>query len=46
MSGMTKKILREEYNRLKKVLEKITKPKGKEQHPQLILQPYRNKKIF
>lgn len=41
MSGTAKKILREEYNRLKGMLEKITKPKKKEQQPQLVLQPYR-----
>jgi len=38
--------LREEYRRLKKTFEKILKPHKKEQTPQLVLQPVRNKKIF
>jgi len=36
-------ILKEEYNRLKKVFEKIAGIKKKEQQPQLVLQPYRTK---
>ena len=42
MPGTVKKILREEFNRLKKAFEKITRPKKKEQQPQWALQPYRN----
>ena len=42
MPGTAKKILREEYNRLKKVFEKIFPPKKKKQQPQWALQPYRN----
>lgn len=38
--------LHEEYKRLKKAFEKILKPHKKEQVPQLVLQPARNKKIF
>lgn len=46
MSTTVKQTLRKEYNRLKKVFEKIIKPKKKEQLPQLVLQPYRNKRRF
>jgi len=42
MPGTAKKILREEYNRLKKAFDKIIHPKKKEQQPQWALQPYRN----
>lgn len=41
MAKSVKKAIREEYNRLKKALEKIIKPQ-KEQT--LVLQPVRNKK--
>ncbi len=41
MPGTTKKIFREEYNRLKKVFEKIMQPKQKQALPQLVLQPAR-----
>ncbi len=42
-----KKVLKDEYDRLKKVFEKILGPKNKEQQrPQLILQPYRTKKYL
>ncbi len=43
MQKKIKTTLQEEYNRLKKVVEKILKP-GNQQLPQLILQPCRNKK--
>jgi len=43
MEQKIKKTLHEEYNRLKKVFEKIMKP-GNEPMPQLLLQPVRNKK--
>ncbi len=42
MPGTGRKILREEYERLKKVFEKIIPPKKKEPQPQWALQPYRN----
>lgn len=44
MSG--KKLLKREYNRLKKVFEKIVNSTNKQQRPQLILQPYRSKKYL
>jgi hypothetical protein len=40
-----KKNLKKEYNRLKKAFEKMI-PKKEQPLPQLVLQPYRNKKIF
>ena len=43
MAKTVKNILREEYNRLKKAMEKIIKPKKQEAIPQLILQPVRNR---
>jgi hypothetical protein len=46
MAETIKKTLRKEYNRLKKVIEKINKPASKDKSPQLILQPYQNKKKF
>jgi hypothetical protein len=46
MSDSAKKILKQEYERLKKAFEKITKPAKKEAQPQLVLQPYRNRKYF
>jgi hypothetical protein len=36
-----KKVLREEYDRLKKAMEKMIKPK-KQGSPQMVLQPVRN----
>jgi hypothetical protein len=39
-----KKSIKEEYNRLKKTFEKIIRPKKDQPLPQLVLQPYRNKK--
>jgi hypothetical protein len=42
MPATVKNILKEEYNRLKKVFERITNSNKKEQQPQLVLQPYRN----
>ena len=41
MSQSMKKVLREEYNRLKNAVEKMIKPKKKEV-PQLVLQPVRD----
>ena len=46
MANSTKKILRKEYDRLKKAFEKVIKPVKRQEMPQLVLQPYRNKKIF
>jgi len=46
MSKSVKKMLREEYSRLKRVMEKIIKPKGKDALPQLVLQPVREKKYL
>ncbi len=42
MANSTKKILQQEYNRLKKIFEKITSPEKKQSSPQLVLQPVRN----
>jgi hypothetical protein len=44
MKKSAQKILREEYNRLKKVIEKIISPKQVPSTPQLLLQPVRHKK--
>ncbi|MEO7923597.1 MAG: hypothetical protein ABIR30_07955 [Chitinophagaceae bacterium] len=41
MDNSTKKLWQEGYNRLKKAMEKIMKPK-KQVQPQLVLQPVRN----
>lgn len=46
MPDTAKKILKQEYEKLKKVFENITKSHKKEQQPQLVLQPYRTKKYF
>jgi hypothetical protein len=45
MARSVKKVLQEQYDRLKKVMEKIIKPKKEEPVPQLVLQPVRNKNI-
>lgn len=45
MAKTVKKVLQEEYSRLKKVVEKLIKPKKELAAPQLILQPVRNKNI-
>ena len=45
MARSVKKVLQEQYGRLKKVMEKIIKPKKEEPVPQLVLQPVRNKNI-
>ena len=42
--GINKQTMREGYNKLKKVLEKIIKPNKEQVMPQLVLQPVRNKK--
>jgi hypothetical protein len=46
MSDTAKKILKQEYERLKKAVKKIASPYKREQQPQLVLQPYRTKKYF
>ena len=45
MPGIKKKISKE-LARIKKGMQRIMKPKESQALPQLILQPYRNKKIF
>lgn len=45
MARSVKKVLQEQYDRLKKVMEKIIKPKKEEPVLQLVLQPVRNKNI-
>ncbi len=44
MKKSTRKLLREEYNRLKKVIEKMINPKRVPATPQLVWQPVRPKK--
>jgi len=46
MSNKVKKILKEEYNRLKKSFDKILKPAGERNMPQPALQPIRIRKNF
>lgn len=46
MSNKIKQNIRRELDRLKKGMEKLIKPKKEQPVPQLVLQPYRNKKIF
>jgi len=41
-----KHLLREEYNRLKKVFDKLTDPRKQRVTPQPAWQPIRNKKRF
>ncbi len=45
MRKKANKIFREEFERLKKVFEKILNPKNKQVMPQLVLQPVRNKNM-
>lgn len=45
MRKSVKKLVREEYNRLKKVIEKIVDQKKEEALSQLVLQPVRQKKL-
>ena len=40
MANNTNKVLKEGYDRLKRILEKMTNPKKEE--PRLVLQPIRN----
>lgn len=46
MPDTAKKILKKEFEKLKKAFEKITNSHKKEAQPQLVLQPYRTKKYF
>jgi hypothetical protein len=46
MPNSAKKILLEEYNRLKRVFEKISKSKKEQAQPQVVLQPIRTKKYL
>jgi|CXWL01.1.fsa_nt_gi tRNA A22 N-methylase len=46
MGKSVKKVLREEYNRLKKTMEKIIRPKKEESISELVLQPVHNKKYL
>ncbi len=43
MAKSVKKVIREEYNRLKRAMEKMMKPKKQGAMPSLILQPVRTK---
>lgn len=43
MSNTAKKILNQEYDRLKNAVKKMLKPQRKEPVPQLVLQPLRNR---
>ncbi len=42
MANHTNKVLREGYDRLKKILKKIIRPDKEQAQPQLVLQPIRN----
>lgn len=44
MAKSVKKVLKEEYNRLKKAFEKIVKPGKERPMPSWVLQPVQNKK--
>ena len=43
MANNTNKVLREGYNRLKKIFNKIIRPNKEQTQPQLVLQPVRNR---
>jgi hypothetical protein len=43
MPNSVKKVIREEYNRLKKVMERLIKPNKEQGFPSLIPIPVRNK---
>jgi hypothetical protein len=43
MAKSVKKVMKEEFDRLKNVLERLIKPKKEKNYPSLILQPVRNK---
>ena len=46
MADSAKKIWKQEYNRLKKVFEKMIRPKKESPQPQFALQPIRTKKYL
>lgn len=46
MSQKIKKVIKEEYNRLKKAFDKILKDSSQRVYPQPALQPVRNKKLL
>ena len=46
MANASKKIWQQEYNRLKKVFEKLVRPKKEQPQPRFALQPIRNKKYL
>lgn len=46
MSRKLRKILKEEYNRLKKGFDKLFKPRSSGRMPNPALQPVRNRKVF
>ena len=46
MSNKVKKLLKEEYNRLKKSFDKILKPRNERTMPQPALQPIRPRKHY
>lgn len=45
MAKSFKKTIKEEYNRLKKVLDKMINPKKEQAFPSLVLQPVKNRKF-
>lgn len=45
MANTVKKVLHEEYSRLKKAFDKLIRPKKVKTAPQLVLQPIRTKNI-
>jgi len=45
MSGKLKNALKEEYNRIRRAMEKILNPAGKQAMPSLVLQPVKNRKL-
>jgi hypothetical protein len=46
MANTKNKVMKEGYGRLKKILEKIIKPKKEQTQPQLVLQPIRSRKYL
>ncbi len=44
MAGSLKKVLKEEYNRLRRALDKMIKSRQDKQHPKWALQPVRPRK--
>ena len=46
MSNSIKHTIRKELDKIKKGMERIMKPRKSDTQPQLVLQPYRNRKEF